>query len=100
MYITLQSPKRKLGLFDLEFKDIVLGGIFAILFTVFFILELYQTGLVFLLSGIFLLVPVSFSGQNRMYKLVILVTNFIFRNKNFYYHKVRRDQHNKIIEKN
>ena len=36
MYITLESPKRKLGLFDLEFKDLIVGGIFAILFIIFF----------------------------------------------------------------
>ena len=72
MYITLESPKRKLGLFDLEFQDLIVGGILTIFFIIFFTIEQYQIGLIFILAGIFLLVPVSFSKQNRMYKLIIL----------------------------
>ena len=34
MYITLESPKRKLGLFNLEFQDLIVGGIFSILFII------------------------------------------------------------------
>lgn len=95
MYITLESPKRKLGLFDLEFKDLIVGGIFAIMFIIFFTIELYQISIIIILSGLFLLVPVSFSKQNRMYKLIILFTKYLFKTKTFYYHKedVRRDQH-------
>ena len=71
MYITLQSTKRNLGLFNLEVKDIILAGIFALAFIIFFSLGFYQTGLVFL-----------------------------FRNRTFYYHletdEVRRDQYKKF----
>ena len=102
MYITLESPKRKLGLFDLEFQDLIVGGILTIFFIIFFTIEQYQIGLIFILAGIFLLVPVSFSKQNRMYKLIILFTRYLFRNKTFYYHKedVRRDQHISKIKRN
>ena len=57
MYITLESPKRKLGLFNLEFQDIIVGSIFSILFVISFIIEKYQLGLIFVGTGIFLLVP-------------------------------------------
>ena len=53
-----------------------------------------------LFTGIFLLVPVSFSQKNRVYKLIILVGSFLFRNRTFYYHletdDVRRDQYKKF----
>ena len=102
MYITLQSTKRNLGLFNLEVKDIILAGVFALMFIIFFSLGFYQTGLVFLFTGIFLLVPVSFSQKNRVYKLIILVGSFLFRNKTFYYHletdDVRRDQYKRFTK--
>ena len=78
MYITLQSTKRNLGLFNLEVKDIILAGIFALAFIIF----------------------LSFSQKNRVYKLIILVGSFLFRNRTFYYHletdDVRRDQYKKF----
>ena len=103
MYITLQTTKRNLGLFNLEIKDIILAGVFALAFIILFALGFYQTGLILLFTGIFFLVPVSFSGQNRMYKLIILVGSFLLRKKTFYYHlenlEVRRDQHISFIKK-
>lgn len=100
MYITLQSTKRNLGLFNLEVKDIVLAGAFALAFIIFFSLGFYQTGLVILFSGIFLLIPLNFSQKNRIYKLIILVGSFLFRKRTFYYHletdEVRRDQYKKF----
>lgn len=96
MYITLESPKRKLGLFNLEFQDLIVGGIFSILFIICFSIEQYHLGLIFILSGLFLLVPMSFSKKNRMYKLIVLFSKFLFRTKTFYYHKesnIRRDNY-------
>lgn len=103
MYITLQTTKRNLGLFNLEIKDIVLASVFALAFIILFSLGFIQTAIITIISGVFLLIPVSFSQQNRIYKLILLVGKFLFKKKNFYYHlennEVRRDQYNSYIEK-
>lgn len=103
MYITLQTTKRNLGLFNLEVKDIVLASVFALAFIILFSLGFIQTAIITIISGVFLLIPVSFSQQNRIYKLILLVGKFLFKKKNFYYHlednEVRRDQYNSYIEK-
>lgn len=97
MYITLQTTKRNLGLFNLEIKDIILASVFALAFIILFTIGFYQTSLILIGTGIFLLVPVSFSKKNRMYKLILLVGSFLFRKKTYYYHltsnEVRRDQY-------
>ena len=36
MYITLKTIKRNLGLFNLEFEDLIIGGIFILIFTILF----------------------------------------------------------------
>ena len=104
MYITLQSTKRNLGLFNLEVKDIILASVFALAFIILFSIGFYQTAIITIITGIFLLIPVSFSQQNRMYKLILLVGSFLFRKKTFYYHlenqEVRRDQYTTFIKKN
>lgn len=103
MYITLQSTKRNLGLFNLEIKDIVLASVFSLAFIILFSIGLYQISLITIFTGIFLLIPVSFSKQNRIYKLIILFINFVLKRKTFYYHlenqKDRRNQYNSFIKK-
>lgn len=85
MYITLQSIKRNLGLFNLELEDLIIGSIFIVIFTILFLLKLYTTSFVVISFGIISLVPMDFSKCNRMYKLFILFTRFIFKNKNYYF---------------
>lgn len=87
MYITLQSIKRNLGLFNLEIEDLIIGSIFGLIFTILFLLHFYTISLVVLSLGIFSLIPMDFSKCNRMYKLFILFTKFIFKNKNYYFYK-------------
>lgn len=87
MYITLQSIKRNLGLFNLEFEDLIIGSSFLLLFTILFLLQCYTTAIVILLLGVLGLIPIDFSKCNRMYKLFILFTKFIFKNKNYYFYK-------------
>lgn len=103
MFITLQTTKRNLGLFNLEVQDIILASVFSLVFIILFSIGFYQTSIIVILTGIFLLIPVSFSKKNRMYKLIILVGSFLLRKKTFYYHlenqEVRRDQHISILEK-
>lgn len=87
MYITLKSIKRNLGLFNLEFNDIIVGSIFGLTFTIIFLLHFYTISFVVLSLGIISLVPVDFSKCNRIYKLFILFTRFIIKNKKYYFYK-------------
>lgn len=87
MYITLKSIKRNLGLFNLEFEDLIIGGIFILMFTILFVLKLYTSAIVVISFGVLSLVPMDFSKCNRMYKLFILFVKYLFKNKNYYYYK-------------
>ena len=87
MYITLKSIKRNLGLFNLEYEDLIIGGIFILLFTILFLLKIYTFSIVVISFGILSLVPMDFSKCNRMYKLFILFIKYLFKNKSYYYFK-------------
>lgn len=87
MYITLKSIKRNLGLFNLEYEDLIIGGIFILLFTILFLLKIYTLSIVVISFGILSLVPMDFSKCNRMYKLFVLFIKYLFKNKNYYYFK-------------
>lgn len=86
MYITLQSIKRNLGLFNLEIIDIIIGSIFILIFTFLFLLKFYTTAIIVISLGVMALLPIDFSKCNRMYKLFLLFTRFIFKNKNYYFY--------------
>ena len=51
MYITLKSIKRNLGLFNLEYEDLIIGGIFILVFTILFLLRLYTISIVIISLG-------------------------------------------------
>ena len=85
MYITLKSIKRNLGLFNLEFEDLIIGGIFILIFTILFLLKLYTMAIVVISFGVLSLVPMDFSKCNRMYKLFVLFVKYLVKNKNYYY---------------
>mgnify|MGYP001133482113 FL=1 len=87
MYITLKSIKRNLGLFNLEFEDLIIGGIFILIFTILFLLKLYTMAIVVISFGVLSLVPMDFSKCNRMYKLFVLFVKYLVKNKNYYYFK-------------
>ncbi len=87
MYITLKSIKRNLGLFNLEYEDLIIGGIFILLFTILFLLKIYTFSIVVISFGILSLVPMDFSKCNRMYKLFVLFIKYLFKNKSYYYFK-------------
>ena len=87
MYITLKSIKRNLGLFNLEYEDLIIGGIFILVFTILFLLKIYTISIVVISLGIIGLVPINFSKCNRMYKLFILFYKYLFKNKNYYFYK-------------
>lgn len=60
MYITLKSIKRNLGLFNLEYEDLIIGGIFILLFTILFLLKIYTLSIVVISFGILSLVSNGF----------------------------------------
>jgi len=88
LYITLQSIKRNLGLFNLELEDLIIGSIFGLLFIILFLLHFYTISLVIVSLGVLSLIPMDFSKCNRMYKLFIVFTKFLFKNKNYYFYKL------------
>lgn len=87
MYITLQSIKRNLGLFNLEFEDIMIGGLFLLIFTILFLFKCYTLAIIIVSFGLLALVPMDFSKCNRMYKLFILFAKYLFSDKKYYYYK-------------
>jgi hypothetical protein len=87
MYITLKSIKRNLGLFNLEFEDLIIGGIFILIFTILFLLKIYTLAILIISFGALSLVPMDFSKCNRMYKLYILFVKYLFKHKNYYFYK-------------
>lgn len=87
MYITLKSIKRNLGLFNLEFEDLIIGGGFILIFTILFLLKIYTLSIVIISFGVLSLVPMDFSKCNRMYKLYILFVKYLFKCKNYYFYK-------------
>ncbi|HAB66436.1 MAG TPA: hypothetical protein DCE23_03615 [Firmicutes bacterium] len=87
MYITLKSIKRNLGLFNLEFEDLIIGGIFILVFVVLFLLKIYTIAIVVISLGVLSLVPMDFSKCNRMYKLFLLFVKYLFNDKHYYFYK-------------
>lgn len=85
MYITMQTIKRNLGLFNLQLMDIIIGGIVGIIFTILFLLKAYTVGFVILSLGALALVPMNFSKCDRLYKLVILFSGYMFNTKEYVY---------------
>lgn len=88
MYITLQSIKRNLGLFNLTLEDLFVGTGFGILFTILFLLGFYTVSIVVISLGVISLCPIEFSKAQRIYKLFIIFIKYLFRNKNYYYYKI------------
>lgn len=82
MYITVKSIKRNLGFKGIEVADLIIGTpilfIFIILFS-FTSLKLFS--LVLLVIGIFMLIPVTVSKKNRMYKVLGMFLKYILSTK-------------------
>lgn len=89
MYITIRSIKRTLGKY-IEVIDLYLGIPMLLCFLIMFGFTNFRIGAVIFLSICsFLMIPVNFSKKNRMYKVLIMCLNYLFRNKNFIYFKNR-----------
>ncbi len=88
MYITLKSIKRNLGFKGIEISDILISFPLIIIFIVFFCFtRLKILSLIGLLIGVFCLLPITISKKNRMYKVIILIFNFLFRERKYVYRK-------------
>lgn len=98
MYITLKSIKRNLGFKGIEVADILIAFPIIVLFIILFCFtSLKIPSLIFLLVGIFCLLPVNVSKKNRMYKVLGLMFQFISRQKIFVYQNIGKE--NDFVEK-
>lgn len=83
MYITIKSIKKTLGKY-IEMTDLYLGLPMLMIFLTLFALTNFKIeAMVFLTICVFLLIPINLSKKNRMYKIMILLFQFIFKNKNY-----------------
>lgn len=88
MYITVKSIKRNLGFKGIEISDVVIGLPLILGFIVLFCFTPFKIpSIVFLMIGIFCLLPINVSKKNRMYKVLILIFKYITRNKTFIYQR-------------
>ena len=88
MYITLKSIKRNLGFKGIEIQDVIIALPIVILFIVFFCFTRFKIpSIIFLMLGIFSLLPINVSKKNRMYKVIILIFKYINRTRVFVYKK-------------
>lgn len=98
MYITVKSIKRNLGFKGIEISDVVIALPVIISFIVLFCFTpLKIPALVFLMIGVFCLLPINVSKKNRMYKVIGLIFRYIMRIKTFVYQE--KGQVNNFEEK-
>ena len=87
MYITIKSLKKTLGKY-IELSDVYIGLPLLFIFLIMFSFTNFKLfSLVFLTISIFMLLPVSISKKNRMYKVLFMVIKYITRNKEYTYSK-------------
>ena len=64
--------------------DLYLGLPMLIMFLILFSFTNFKIlALVFISICLFLLIPISLSKKNRMYKIIILLIEYILKNKNY-----------------
>lgn len=98
MYITVKSIKRNLGFKGIEISDIAIALPIILSFIVLFCFTpLKIPALMFLMIGIFCLLPINVSKKNRMYKVIGLIFRYILRIKVFVYQE--KGQVNNFEEK-
>lgn len=85
MYITIKSIKKTLGKF-IELSDLYIGLPMLFIFLILFAFtNLKIEALMFLGICGFLMIPISISKKNRMYKVIHLLIKFVFKTKSFCY---------------
>ena len=101
MYITIKSIKKTLGKY-IEMTDLYMGIPMFIIFLVLFTLtDLKIESLIFLSVCAFLLIPINYSKKNRMYKVMILLFQYLFKVKTYYYsnEEVKENKFKILIKK-
>ena len=87
MYITISSIKKSLGKY-IEMNDLYIGLPILFLFLTLFSFDATRMlALIILTNGVFLMLPITVSKKNRMYKIVILLFKYLFGVKEFIYMK-------------
>ena len=90
MYITIKSIKRTLGKW-IELTDLYIGLPMLFIFLIMFSLTPYKLfSVIFLTICIFMMIPIQVSKKNRMYKVLYMFILFIFKRKEYIYHKLDR----------
>ena len=85
MYITIKSIKKTLGKF-IELSDLYIGLPLLFIFLIMFALtNLKVEALILLAISGFLLLPVSVSKKNRMYKVLFLLFRYLIKTKEYCY---------------
>ena len=83
----MKSLKKTLGKY-IELTDVYIGLPLLFIFLIMFsFTNLKMFSLIFLTISIFMLLPVSISKKNRMYKVLFMVIKYITRNKEYTYSK-------------
>ena len=87
LYITIKSVKKTLGKY-LEMQDLYVGLPILFIFLILFSFTDFKIfALVFFTIGAFLMIPISVSKKNRMYKIFGMLIMYLFRVKDFTYEK-------------
>lgn len=87
MYITISSIKKSLGKY-IEMNDLYIGLPILFLFLTLFSFDTTRMiALIILTISVFLMLPITVSKKNRMYKIVILLFKYLFGVKEFIYMK-------------
>lgn len=85
MYITIKSIKKTLGKY-IEVADLYIGLPMIVIFLIMFAFtNLKIQALIFLAICAFLLIPVNLSKKNRMYKIMFLLMEYLFKIKEYYF---------------
>lgn len=85
MYITVKSLTKTLGKL-IELTDLYIGFPMMFVFLIMFSLTNFKLeSFIFLTICLFLMIPIQLSKKNRMYKIMILVFKYIFKNKEYCY---------------
>lgn len=87
LYITIRSVRKTIGKY-VEMQDLYVGFPILFIFLILFSFTSFKLfALVFFTIGAFLMIPISVSKKNRMYKVFGMLILYLFRVKNFTYER-------------
>lgn len=99
MYITISNIKKSLGKY-VEMSDLYIGAPILFLFLSLFSFDSTRTASLMILTiGVFLMMPITVSKKNRMYKIVILLFKYLFGIKEYVYMKGENNEKRETIKK-